>query len=220
MARVPTDPASQRTNEQWLAELRAAGPQREAALADLRAAILHGLLYALQNWLSQDDPHFSALTEEVAQETLLRVMAHLEAFEGRSQFTTWAHKIAVRLALTELRRRKWREVSLDSLLESDASSARPSRMASTAPDPERAVEKAELMVYVRQIIDEELTDRQRLAMTAVFIKGMPLEEVARRLATNRNALYKLLHDGRLRLKRRVERDGMQIPELLAVFEQM
>jgi RNA polymerase sigma-70 factor, ECF subfamily len=63
-----------------------------------------------------------------------------------------------------------------------------------------------------------VTDRQRLAMTAVSIQGMPLEEVARRLDSNRNALYKLLHDARLRLKRRIERDGMQIPELLAVFD--
>ncbi len=72
---------------------------------------------------------------------------------------------------------------------------------------------------MRRIIDEELTDRQRLAMTAVALKGMPLEEVARRMGTERNALYKLLHDGRLRLKRRLEREGMLIPELLAIFDQ-
>jgi len=122
------------------------------------------------------------------------------------------------VALTELRRRKWREVSLDSLLDSEASGAGPRRRATSTPGPERAVEKAELMVYMRRIIDEELTARQHQAMTAVSIKGMPLEEVARRLDTNRNALYKLLHDARLRLKRRVERDGMQIPELLEVFD--
>src|SRR5574337_1714531 len=95
---------ARRTNEQWLSDLSAGGDRREAALADLRTDILYGLPYALRNWLSSDDPQFSALAEEVTQETLMRVLDHLASFEGRSQFTTWAHKIAVRVALTELRR--------------------------------------------------------------------------------------------------------------------
>lgn len=214
-------PMPKRTNEQWLSDLRAGGFRRETALADLRAEILYGLPFALQNWLAPDDPHFSALTEEVAQETLLRVLAHLDSFEGRSQFTTWAHKIAARAALTELRRRKWREVSLESLLEGETENTSPRRMARNAAisSPERVVEKAELLAHVQRIIDEELTDRQRLAMTAVMLKGMPLEEVARRMGTERNALYKLLHDARLRLKRRLARDGLAVGELLAMFEQ-
>ena len=38
--------------------------------------------------------------------------------------------------------------------------------------------------------------------------GMPLEAVADRMNTNRNALYKLLHDARRRLKRRMEAEGL------------
>jgi RNA polymerase sigma-70 factor (ECF subfamily) len=212
-------PMTRRTNEAWLSDLRAAGAQRETALADLRAEILYGLPFALQNWLAPDDPHFSALTEEVAQETLLRVLTHLDSFEGRSQFTTWAHKIAVRVALTELRRRKWREVSLESLLEGETDNTAPHRRASASSGPERVVEKSEALKHVRRIIDEELTDRQRRAMTAVALKGMPLEEVARRMGMERNALYKLLHDARVRLKRRLARDGLVAGDLLAVFEQ-
>jgi RNA polymerase sigma-70 factor (ECF subfamily) len=53
---------------------------------------------------------------------------------------------------------------------------------------------------------------------AVGVQGMPLEEAARRLGTDRNALYKLLHDARLRLKRRLAREGLSPAELLAVFE--
>jgi RNA polymerase sigma-70 factor (ECF subfamily) len=226
MPAVSTNAVPQRTNAQWLSDLRATGPEQEAALADLRLIILNGLSYALQNWLLPDDPRFSALTEEVAQETLLRVLAHLDSFEGRSQFTTWTHKIAVRVALTELRRRKWLEVSLESLLESETDAAPPTSVGakprvrpSPAPSPERVVEKVELLEYVRQIINEELTERQRLAMTAVALKGMPLEEVARRMGAERNALYKLLHDARLRLKRRLAREGLLVSEMLAVFEQ-
>jgi RNA polymerase sigma-70 factor (ECF subfamily) len=47
---------------------------------------------------------------------------------------------------------------------------------------------------------------------------MPLEEVARRMGTNRNALYKLLHDARQRLKRKMEAEGLSSEEILSAFE--
>jgi len=53
----------------------------------------------------------------------------------------------------------------------------------------------------RPNVREELTERQRQALVAVRIQGMPLAEVARCMNTNRHALYKLLHDARQRLKR-------------------
>jgi len=95
-----------RTNEAWLSDLRAEGEIRNAAIEDLRVIIQKGLPYALSRWLSPDQPQFNSLVEEVTQETLLRVLDQLDTFEGRSQFTTWVHKIAVRIALTELRRKR------------------------------------------------------------------------------------------------------------------
>ena len=209
---------AKRTNEQWLTDLRADGSRREAALVDLRADIMYGLPYALRDWLSPDDPHFVALAEEVAQETLMRVLDHLDSFEGRSQFTTWVHKIAVRVALTELRRRRWKDVSLDSLLESEEGEHTPRNMADRAPEPESAAEQADLLAYLQRMMAEELTAKQLRAVMAVGVKGMPLEEAARRMGMKRNALYKLLHDARLRLKRRLAREGLTPAELLAVFE--
>jgi RNA polymerase sigma-70 factor (ECF subfamily) len=46
---------------------------------------------------------------------------------------------------------------------------------------------------------------------------MPLDEVARRMSMNRNALYKLLHDARKRLKRRMLQDGITPDDILAAF---
>ncbi len=208
----------QRTNDQWLTELRLEGPHREVALADLRANILYNLPYALRNWLAPDHPHFAALAEEVAQETLLRVLEHLDSFEGRSQFTTWTYKIAVRVALTELRRRRWKDVSLEGLTDNTEGGDTPRMIADTTPGPETVMEQTDLLARVQQMMREELTDKQMRAMMAVAIQEMPLEEVARRLGTERNALYKLLHDARLRLKRRLAREGLTPGELLAVFE--
>jgi RNA polymerase sigma-70 factor (ECF subfamily) len=207
-----------RSNEQWIADLRVRGTDQDAALVDLHRIILAGLPYALNSWLSTEDPRFQPLAEEVAQETLLRVLDHLDTFEGRSQFTTWVHKIAVRVALTELRRKRWENVSLDELVDREGLPSHSRFMAGTTPNPESIIEGEDVLERLRLMITEELTEKQRQAMVAISIKGMPLEEVARRMGTNRNALYKLLHDTRLRLKRRLAQEGLTPEEVLAIFE--
>ncbi|HNQ93741.1 MAG TPA: sigma-70 family RNA polymerase sigma factor [Anaerolineales bacterium] len=208
-----------RTNEQWLGELRAAGLAREVALDDLRAVIQKGLPYALSRWLSPDQPQFNALVEEVTQETLLRVLDQLDTFEGRSQFTTWVHKIAVRIALTELRRKRWRDTSLDELTENEDVPPPPGLLADSHAGPETSAERADMLTHVRRIIEEELTDRQREALILLGVRDMPMEEAAKKLKTNRNALYKLLHDARVRLKSRLSMEDIAPNEVLALFEQ-
>jgi RNA polymerase sigma-70 factor (ECF subfamily) len=71
---------------------------------------------------------------------------------------------------------------------------------------------------VRRLIAEELTDKQRTALVATRVHGMPIAEVARRMGSNRNALYKLLHDARQRLKKRMEAEGLSPQDVLAAFE--
>jgi RNA polymerase sigma-70 factor (ECF subfamily) len=208
-----------RTNAEWLSDLRSSGGRREAALADLRTVIINALPYALSRWLSPSDPQFTPLIEEVAQNTLLRVLDQLDSFEGRSQFTTWVHKIAVRIALTELRRKRWQDTSLDEILDSEDLPTPPRLMASPEAGPEVSAERADMLAQVKRIIAEDLTEKQRPALVMLGIQGMPMEETARRLKTNRNALYKLLHDARLRLKRRLVAEGISVDEILNSFEQ-
>jgi RNA polymerase sigma-70 factor (ECF subfamily) len=208
-----------RTNEQWLADLQTDGPAREAALEDLRAVVMSGLPYALSRWVSSADPQFNALVEEVAQETLVRTLSRLHTFEGRSQFTTWVHKIAIRIALSELRRKRWRDSSLDELVDDEEAPAPESLLEDSNAGPETSVERADMMTRIRRIIAEELTDRQREALVMLGVQDVPMEEAARRLKTNRNALYKLLHDARLRLKRRLSLEGLSAQEVLTAFEE-
>lgn len=208
-----------RANEQWLADLRASGLERESAIEDLRAIIQKGLPYALSRWLSPDQPQFNALVDEVTQETLLRVLDQLGTFEGRSQFTTWVHKIAVRIALTELRRKRWRDSSLDELTENEDVPPPPGLLADSHAGPETSAERADMLAHVRRIIEEELTDRQREALILLGVRDMPMEDAAKKLKTNRNALYKLLHDARVRLKSRLSMEDIAPNEVLALFEQ-
>jgi RNA polymerase sigma-70 factor (ECF subfamily) len=54
-------------------------------------------------------------------------------------------------------------------------------------------------------------------MTAVM-QGMPLQEVASHMGTNRNALYKLMHDARQRLQERLMEEGLSPQDMLSAFE--
>ena len=160
---------AKRTNEEWLSDLQSEGERRESALADLRANLLTGLPYALSRWLSPSNPQFDALAEEVVQEALFRVLDHLDTFEGRSQFTTWANKIAVRLAISELRRQRWKDVSLDELLDNPDTPPPANLMEAPGISPETRSEQGEMLALVQRLIDTELTERQRQALVAIGV---------------------------------------------------
>lgn len=209
---------TERSNEQWVDDLAAPGEAQEIALGDLRAIVLRGLPYALSKWLTPSDPEFESLSEEVAQDTLLRVLESLHTFEGRSRFTTWVHKIAVRIALTELRRKRWRDVSLDELTENAPGQGPLGVLTAHVAGPEVVAEQSDMIAHLQRVISEKLTEKQREALIATRIHGMPMEEVARRMGTNRNALYKLLHDARLRLKTGLEEGGLSPEDVMAAFE--
>jgi RNA polymerase sigma-70 factor (ECF subfamily) len=200
--------AKERSNDQWLAALR--GPRKDQALAELRTILVRGLRAALRGGANGAE----SLVEDFAQEALIKILANLDSFRGESRFTVWAQKVAVRTAFAEMRRRRWRDVSLDE------ASLRRNESVNTSVDslaePEQVATQRTIMVEFRRFMDEELTDKQRRALLAA-LGGMHLEEVARRMGTNRNALYKLLHDARKRLKRRMVAEGLSPQEVLGAF---
>jgi RNA polymerase sigma-70 factor (ECF subfamily) len=201
----------ERTNEQWLADLR--GPNPDEALADLYDLLVRGLRAGLGSY----GGGAGANAGDFAQEALIRITGNLDSFRGESRFTTWAQKIAMNVALTELKRRRWRDVSLQELsAQREAADREP---ADAQPSPEGLALQNTVLGELRRMVDEELTDRQREAVVAVILEGMPISEVARRMNTNQNALYKLLHDARKRLKGRMEAAGISPREALAAFDE-
>ena len=201
---------TERSNEQWLAELRS--PERDQALADLRTVLVRGLRVALAGRVRQG---LNEAAEDFAQEALIKIMGNLDTFRGESRFTTWAQKIAVMTASTELRRKRWRDVSLQEVLDRYGThSGESDRLADEQPTPEQHTMHSTMVATVRRFVDEELTDKQREAIVAVMFEGMPLEEAARRMGTNRGALYKLMHDARRRMKKRMEAEGLSAQDVL------
>lgn len=205
-----------RSNEEWMSDLVTL-PQRADALGDLRKILVHGLRRGLVDQVNTSAPEFDALAEDFAQEALMKILDNLHTFAGRSQFTTWAHKIALAVALTELRRKRWQDRSLSSLTETEHGEYTPLIIADPAPEPSNATERADVLSRVNRIIAEELTEKQRAALTAVIIDELPTPQVATLLDMKPNAVYKLVHDARLRLKKRLISEGLTPEDVLEAF---
>ena len=201
-----------RSNEAWLAHLRGDAPEQHAALRDLRAALLRGLSRALSGYPKVSE----AFLEDAAQDSLIRILERLSQFEGRSRFVTWATSIAIRTAMSELRRRRWKDLSLDQVV-----AERPSQESLEFPgessEPAAAVQRRTIVETMYEIIQHRLTGRQRTALLAE-LRGMPQLEIARHLGSNRNAVYKLTHDARKRLKNGLEAAGYHAGDVRAAFD--
>jgi RNA polymerase sigma-70 factor (ECF subfamily) len=77
--------------------------------------------------------------------------------------------------------------------------------------------QTEAWTVIREIMDHELTDRQRQALEAIVFEDVPLDQVAEHWDSNRNATYKLLHDARRKLKAGLETRGYRFQDLLDLF---
>lgn len=178
---------TERDNSRWVLDLKEKGKKRTEALRDLRAELLRGLPAALASWVRQDSREFLSLCEDFVQEALLLILQNLEAFQGLSRFTTWAHKICIRVALSELRKARWKDFSLDNSSEIFESEG-------------EDLEQKMMLSWLKKMIQEELTPLQQRALTAAF-QGVSGDVVAQKLGISRGALYKLLYDARCKLKK-------------------
>ena len=86
-----------RSNEEWIMVLN--GPDQEDAINDLRAILVRGMKSALSGRYKIELTRI----ESFVQSALVKILASLHTFTGKSRFVTWAHKIALRVTLTELR---------------------------------------------------------------------------------------------------------------------
>ncbi len=212
----------ERTNETWLADLRSAGSPQTEALADLRQFLQRGVLAYLRGRsdLGLAESELRQLSEDLTQEAILKIQANLASFQGRSKFTTWAAKIAANHTISELRRAKWRDLSLDAVTEA-GTSLQETLLNAVQPggNPDTQNERQQVWQSVLEVINHDLTERQRQVLAAVQMEAMPVEEVARLLETNPNNVYKLLHDARLKLKQRLTRLGLDPQYILRLFSE-
>jgi RNA polymerase sigma-70 factor (ECF subfamily) len=191
--------------EEWHLDLHAEGVRGDEAVAHLHGLLLRAARFEVfrrRGSLPQlAAAELDDLAQEAADDAAVSVLRRLGDFRGESSFRTWAYKFALLEASVKVRRRAWRdrEVTLE-----------PEHWQSLAHSglgPDDEAENAALLEAVRDGIRTALTPRQRQVLVAAVLEGVPLDVLAERLDSNRNALYKLLHDARRRLRAYVAEAG-------------
>lgn len=200
-----------RTNRQWLEELSAAGaPAREAAVLDLSRFLRSGLAKGIDM-----DALDEADLEDFTQDAIVRILNALDSFRGDSRFTTWAMAIALRVAYSALRKRRFSGVSLDQI-EKRAPIAE-SIWSQGSPRVDDHVQRDQVLEALRLAITERLTERQRTVILAEM-QGVASVRTAELLGSNRNAVYKVYHDARKKLRAALNEAGFANDDLRAVLD--
>ena len=203
---------TERENEQWIRELTLPPPECNAALEEMRRFLLEGLKASFGSRSRMGPDRL----EDYVQDSLERILDKIGTFRGEAKFTTWCMKIAVNTVLTDLRKKRWRDVSLDDLELPDRFVTEKA-IGKIFDGPEARAVKRELTEKLNRIIEQELTEKQRTAMGMVLFHGMPLEEIAERMDMNRGALYKLLHDARRKIRDGLTARGYDAVEILVIL---
>ncbi len=183
------------SDEDWLAQLAATGPRHDAAVARLHDLMLRAAWHQIGR-MPESVVLGSRRREDIvhaaADEAAMSVLTRLDAFEGRSRFTTWAYKFGILHTAVEVRRSAWRdrEIDLESVPEPPA----------TGAGPEDYAEAGDLSAAVSHAMAAALTPHQRRVAQALLVEDVPIDVLADRLGTTRNALYKTLHDARKALR--------------------
>lgn len=191
--------------DDWLKRLHVDASGRDQAIEELRCYLVRGLTKSLSHRYGG-----KLQIEDVVQVALLKILSSLDSFQHRSRFTTWALSIATRIGISELRRHYYRDVSLDT--SSSGSKIQLDVEDASANRAEQYEERKELVTKLEKLINETLTDKQRIAIQGT-LAGLSVEVIAERLKSNRNAVYKLVHDARLRLRQGLESEGITIEDI-------
>jgi RNA polymerase sigma-70 factor (ECF subfamily) len=192
-------------SRRWVEQLRLGHPRYQLTVARLHDVLQRVAFYELSRrrdrLRSISGPEFDDLAHQAADDALVNVLNRLDEFRGLSRFTTWAYKFAMFEVSAQVARHAWRrerpamdEIAWEQL--PDPMSVRPE---------DRLEQRAQLDALSRAI--GELTDRQREVFVAVALNDVPIDILAVKLGTNRNAVYKNLFDARRRLRAKMAAAG-------------
>ena len=160
---------------------RAAAGETRAfeALYRRHAGRVHGAVWRLSGMNE-------SRAEELTQEAFVRAWQKLSSFRFESAFTTWLHRLAVNVALMDLRSREPEQAVDDEILDTLAEPLRPF-CAGERGDLERAI--------------AALPPRARAVLVQHDIEGWKHEEISRELGMAVGSSKAQLHRARGLLKR-------------------
>jgi RNA polymerase sigma-70 factor (ECF subfamily) len=119
--------------------------------------------------------------EDVVQESFIRAHRRLPAFEARSNFGTWLHRIVVNCAVDALRARDGRGTSRrEEPVEISET------LAFDGPSPERLARSGEIRTRLEQSM-RMLTPQERVAFTLRHHEGRSIEDIGATLGIQHSA---------------------------------
>lgn len=190
--------------QEWIDTLRGRGVGHDDAVRRLRQMVARAAAHQVhrmpQVWAELGRVRAEEIIESAADEATMAVLARLDRFEGRSRFSTWVYKFGIWHAAAEARRALWRDRSVT--LEDQ-----PEPAGDDSHGPEAYAEAQDFAAAVSVALRTVLTPRQQRIARALIVDEVPVDVLAERLGTNRNALYKALHDIRVKLRAELRHRG-------------
>lgn len=137
-------------------------------------------------------------TEDVLQETFLRVYLALHTFEGRSSFYSWLTQIAINTALMSLRKRRTRAQIPFNPHSNDCDETFCCEIKDPAPNPEQACHTNQLRLKLLRAI-EGLSPCLREPIEMHLANQSSMKEISRTLDISIASVKARLHRARSRL---------------------
>jgi RNA polymerase sigma-70 factor (ECF subfamily) len=195
-------------NRAWINSLNAEGATYDCAVERLHELLVRAARFEVSRRRASlhyvRGEELEDIATQAADDALMAVLRKLDSFRGESRFTTWAYKFALLETAVRLRRRAWQEREV--VLDADGWT----QLGHSTPGVDNDAERNELLHALSESIAEELTPHQREVLVALTINGVPIDVLAERLDSNRNALYKTLHDARRKLRGKMNDRGFPL----------
>jgi RNA polymerase sigma-70 factor (ECF subfamily) len=196
----PAEPVAGETPEpdDWVRALSADGAERERAAARLHGMLLRAARAETRRRGGQlriCGPELDDLAHQAASDAVVSVIARIGEFRGESRFTTWACKFVIFEVSSKIGRHFWRQPQVP--VETADWDRLPERL---GLDPARESEWRDMVRALRRAVEEELTGHQRRIFTAIVLDAVPLDALAAKLGTSRNAIHETMFDAQRKLR--------------------
>jgi RNA polymerase sigma-70 factor, ECF subfamily len=200
-----------RASRRWVEQLHTDHPRHDHAAARLHDVLQRAAIHELHRRRGQltalSGPELDDVAQQCANDAMMKILAHVDEFEGLSRFTTWAHKFVIFEVSNKVARHAWQrhppsaeELTWDEVPDS------------LAPRPGDQVERREQLAALVKAMQDDLTPRQREVFVAIALNDVAIDVLALQLRSNRNAIYKNLFDARRKLRASLAAAGHPLSE--------
>ncbi|MGA8017144.1 MAG: sigma-70 family RNA polymerase sigma factor [Candidatus Dormiibacterota bacterium] len=196
---------SDEETRRWVDQLRGTGPAHDETLSRLHELLLRVGRTELARRRGRypiTGPELEDLAQQAADDALFAILAKLSGFRGESRFTTWAYRFVILEVSAKLGRHFWQRPGVS--MDFGDWERLPDRFGVA---PEDHAQQRELIDQVRRAVSERLTEHQRQVFVAIVVDDVPLDALATRIGSNRNALYKTMFDARRKLRAALVESG-------------